>query len=130
MKMEGFTGVVKLKIIEAMDLEQVAVRSQVVTSMLTNIEPYIRISVDDEVVAKTTTKAKGAPMIWNEDFSESLQNAKSMTIMIFHSTYVGEGTFVAEQKLSLSDIMDEEQPDLWVRQKNHWVSDLLVTLYF
>ena len=113
---QGFTGVMTLRVLEAMGLEEANVRSQVVTTFsVSSIDPYLQVNIDDENVAKTTKKFNTFSPVWEEDFSiGNLNNAKTLSFTVFHSSKVGEDSFVANSSVPLQAIIEEGQPDLWV----------------
>ena len=113
---QGFTGAMTLRVLEAMGLEEANVRSQVVTTLSVSlIDPYLQVNIDDENVAKTTKKFNTFSPVWEEDFSISnLHNAKTLSFTAFHSSKVGQDSFVANSSVPLQAIIEEGQPDLWV----------------
>ena len=111
----GFTGVMKLKVLEASGLEETNVRSQLVTTLnVSSIDPYLQVNVDDKKVAKTSNKKDTFSPVWQEDFISNLIDAQLMSLTIFHSSILGEDPFVANSTVLFKDIIDEGQPDLWV----------------
>lgn len=105
----------KLRILEAMGLEETNVRSQVVTTLnVSSIDPYLQVNVDEENIAKTSKKINTFSPAWEEDFKSDLHQAKMLSLTIFHSSKVGEDSFVANSTVPLEEIIAEGQQDLWV----------------
>ena len=111
----GFTGFMKIRILEALDLNKTNVKSQIVTSMkVSSLDPYLQAYVDDQVIAKTSKRISTYSPIWEEDFSIDLHKAKILSLTVFHSSKVGADSFVANSSLPIQEIIDEGQSDLWV----------------
>ena len=105
----------KLRILEAMGLEETNVRSQVLTTQnVSSIDPYLQVNVDEENIAKTSKKINTFSPVWSEDFSTNLHQAKFLSLTIFHSSKIGEDSFVANSTVPLQEIIEEGQPDVWV----------------
>ena len=112
----SFTGTIKLRILEAMGLEETKVRSNVITTLgLSSIDPYLQVNVDDENIYQTSKKLSTFSPAWNEDYTTSLKDAKMISFTVFHGSIVGGGAFVSNSAIPLQEIMEEGQPDLWVR---------------
>ena len=118
--MAGFSGVMKLRVIEALELDAKHVRSQFGAGKLTVIDPFLQVNVDDENIARTAAKAKTFSPFWNEEFTATLHNAKNLNLTVFHSAVVGPDPFVANISVPLQEIIrhQEGQPDLWVGNFN------------
>ena len=112
--MAGFSGIVKLRVLEAIELQAANVRSQFNVGYLTSIDPFLQVNVDDENVARTCPKTKTFSPQWNEDFSLKVHNAKIVSATVFHNATVGPNPFVATVNVPLQEIIEEGQPDLWV----------------
>lgn len=104
----------KLRAIEALELEVKHVRLQFGTGKLTSIDPFLQVNIDDENVARTAAKSRTFSPFWNEDFTATLHNAKLLNMTVFHSAVVGPDSFVANISVPLQEIIEEGQPDLWV----------------
>ncbi|XP_047133697.1 protein kinase C isoform X2 [Hydra vulgaris] len=112
----GFTGFMKIRILEALDLNKTNVKSQFVTSMkVSSLDPYLQAYVDDQVIAKTSKKTATYCPVWEEDFSIDLHKAKMLSLTVFHSSIVGSDSFVANSSVLIQDIIDEGQSDLWIQ---------------
>ena len=116
-----FTGAMKLRILEAMGLEETKVRSNLITTLdLSSIDPYLQVNVDDENIYKTNKKLNTFSPEWDEDFSTNLKEAKVISFTVFHDSIVGGGAFVSNSAIPLQEIIEEGQPDLWVSQLLGW----------
>lgn len=116
LNMAVFSGVMKLRVIEALELELKHVRSQFGTGRLNSIDPFLQVNVDDENIARTAAKSRTLSPFWNEEFTATLHNAKCLNLTVFHSAVVGPDPFVANISVPLQEIIrrQEGQPDLWV----------------
>ena len=112
-----FTGILNLRIYEALELDQVPqVRSSVITSIkVSSIDPYLQVNVDDENLYQTQKQSNTFSPEWNEDFQTNLKEAKKISFTVFHDSIVGGGSFVSNSEIPLQEIIDEGQSDLWVR---------------
>ena len=112
-----FTGLLNLRIYEALELDQVPqVRSSVITSIkVSSIDPYLQVNVDDENLYQTQKQSNTFCPEWNEDFQTNLKEAKKISFTVFHDSIVGGGSFVSNSEIPLQEIIDEGQSDLWVR---------------
>ncbi len=110
----GFTGVMKLSVLEADGLEETSVRS-VTHNKVNSIDPYLQVNVDDKKLLKTKEKKDTFSPKWDEIFSHNLVNAHVMSLTLFHSALLGEDPFVANSSIHFQDILDEKQQDLWIK---------------
>ena len=87
--------------------------------MAVTMEPYVAIVVDEVSIERTSTKAKTQEPTWNETFTtDLLRNAEEVGFTVFHDATIPPDDFVAETKISLSDLIEkEDQPvhEIWVR---------------
>eukprot|EP00794_Sanderia_malayensis_P020248 gene20248-22231_t len=112
--MAGFSGVMKLRVIEALELESGHVRLPFGTGKLTTIDPCLQVNIDDENIAKTVAKSRTFSPFWNEEFTATLHNARNLNMTVFHNAVVGPDLFVANINVPLQEIIEEGQPDLWI----------------
>lgn len=112
----SFTGVLNLRIYEALELDQVPkVRSSVITSIkVSSIDPYLQVNIDDENLYQTQKQVNTFSPEWNEVFQTNLKDAKKVSFTVFHDSIVGGGSFVSNSEIPLQEIIDEGQSDLWV----------------
>lgn len=109
-----FNGSLKLKICEAIDLKP----TDFATRHLPNkqgqiIDPYIAVDVDDQQVARSTTKPKTTKPSWNEEFVTEVHNGQSLGFTVFHDAAIPPDDFVANCTLSFEEIK-ETNSDIWV----------------
>lgn len=110
-----FTGAMKLRILEAMELEKNKIRSNVITTFdLSSIDPYLQVNVDDENIYQTQKQLNSFSPAWHEELNTDLKEAKMISFTVFHGSIVGGGSFVANSTIPLQLIIDEGQSDLWV----------------
>lgn len=110
-----FTGTMKLKIYEAVDLRptEFATRHQV-NRNLQLIDPYISVDVDEVQYTRTTTKAKTFKPSWNEEFTVEILNGQSVGLTVFHDAAIPPDEFVANCTIALEDLADKQASDIWV----------------
>jgi len=91
--------------------------------MAVTMDPYVSIVVDDVSIERTSTKGKTHEPTWNETFTtDLLRNAEEVGFTVFHDATIPPDDFVAESKISLSDLIEkEDQPvhDLWADLDPH-----------
>ena len=73
------------------------------------LDPYVAIDVDeDQHVERTSTKRKTNDPEWNETFStELLRSVEEVGFTLFHDATVPPDDFIANCKLSLSDLIEK-----------------------
>lgn len=117
-----FTGTIRVKICEAQDLRPTDCSKRHNMAFGKNddmqlMDPYVTIDVDDDThVAQTTAKAKTLDPVWNELFEHSVENARTMTLTVFHDAVISPDVFVANCSIHFEDLKttEKEENDLWV----------------
>lgn len=71
------------------------------------IDPYVTIDVDETHVAQTTTKQKTFSPVWNESFEHSVENAKTLTLTVFHDAAIPPDDFVANCSIPFEDLLNK-----------------------
>lgn len=116
-----FTGTIHIKICEASGLRPTDFQKRL--NMMTFgkpdeqlIDPYVTIDVDDSHVAQTTTKQKTFDPVWNEYFEHNAENAKMLTLTVFHDASIPPDDFVANCSIPFEDLLNKnkEEGDFWV----------------
>ena len=108
-----FNGSLKLKICEAVDLRPTDFATRHSSSKnLQLIDPYITVDVDDNPVARTTSKPKTFKPVWNEDFTAEVHNGQIIGITVFHDAAIPPDEFVANCSLAFEDL--KQTADVWV----------------
>ena len=111
-----FNGRLKITVIQAKGLQHTNFMTR--HNMAVTMDPYVSIVVDDVSIERTSTKGKTHEPTWNETFTtDLLRNAEEVGFTVFHDATIPPDDFVAESKISLSDLIEkEDQPvhDLWV----------------
>ena len=83
-----------------------------------DLDPYVAIDVDEISIERTSTKRKTNDPDWNETFStDLLRSAEEVGFTVFHDATVPPDDFIANCKMSLSDLIEKaEQPlhDIWL----------------
>ncbi|KAK9891038.1 hypothetical protein WA026_013368 [Henosepilachna vigintioctopunctata] len=117
-----FTGTIRIKICEAQGLRPTDCSKRHNMAFGKNddtqlMDPYVTIDVDDDThVAQTTSKPKTLDPVWNELFEHTVENAKTITLTVFHDAVISPDVFVANCSIHFEDLMatDREEKDLWV----------------
>ena len=112
--MVGFTGSMKLTVLEATDLKP-AILAQRRVGVKSSIDPYLSVHVDEVLIAQTTSKAKTSTPIWNEEFESDIENGQTLGITVFHNSIIPPDPFVANSSVSLEEIITSGSSDIWVR---------------
>ncbi|EFA07407.1 protein C kinase 98E-like protein [Tribolium castaneum] len=116
-----FTGTVRIKICEAQGLRPTdcSKRHNMTFGKVADdqlMDPYVTVDVDDTHVAQTTTKPKTLDPVWNEYFEQSVDNAKTLTLTVFHDAAIPPDVFVANCSIPFEDLLNREkdEADFWV----------------
>ncbi|XP_022907251.1 protein kinase C isoform X1 [Onthophagus taurus] len=115
-----FTGNVRVKICEASGLRPTdRQKRQYVTFGKPDeqlIDPYVTVDVDEVHVDRSTTKQKTFDPVWNESFEHSVENAKQITLTVFHNATIPPDDFVANCSIPFEDLLSRERDegDFWV----------------
>lgn len=80
------------------------------------IDPYVTVDVDEVHVAQSTTKQKTFDPVWNETFEHTVENAKTLTLTVFHDASIPPDDFVANCSIPFEDLLSREKDegDFWV----------------
>ncbi|KAI5108245.1 protein kinase C epsilon type isoform X1 [Silurus meridionalis] len=103
-----FNGLLKIKIIEALDLKPTAwsLRHAVgpkAQSFL--LDPYIALNVDDSRVGQTCTKAKTNSPAWHDEFVAEVRDGHKIELSVFHDAPIGYDDFVANCTIQFEDLL-------------------------
>lgn len=116
-----FTGTVRIKICEASGLRPTDFQKRLnmtfgKPSDEQLIDPYVTVDVDETHVAQTTTKQKTFDPVWNEYFEHTVENAKTLTLTVFHDAAIPPDDFVANCSIPFEDLLvkENEECDFWV----------------
>lgn len=115
-----FTGTLRVKICEASGLRPTdfQIRHNMTFGKPDEqlIDPYVTLDVDEGHVAQTTTKQKTFDPVWNEFFENSVENAKTLTLTVFHDAAIPPDDFVANCSIPFEDLLnrDKDEADFWV----------------
>ena len=80
------------------------------------IDPYVIVDVDEVHVAQSTTKQKTFDPVWNETFEHGAENAKTLTLTVFHDASIPPDDFVANCSIPFEDLLarEKDESDFWV----------------
>lgn len=116
-----FTGTVRIKICEASGLRPTDFQKRLNMTFGKPadeqlIDPYVTVDVDETHVAQTTTKQKTFDPVWNEYFEHTVENAKTLTLTVFHDAAIPPDDFVANCSIPFEDLLvkENEECDFWV----------------
>lgn len=103
-----FNGLLKIKIIEALDLKPTAwsLRHAVgpkAQSFL--LDPYIALNVDDSRVGQTSTKPKTNSPAWHDEFVAEVRDGHKIELSVFHDAPIGYDDFVANCTIQFEDLL-------------------------
>lgn len=116
--MPGFTGTLKLTIIEAIELKPTEYSTRHGNVVSKSLDPYVSIDVDDIHIDRTSTKQKNFHPIWNENFCTEVHNAQSLLLTVFHDAAIPPDDFVANCSIIIDDIHNDRRNkdtnDFWV----------------
>lgn len=122
--MPSFTGTVKLKICEAVELKPTDLTTRhanVVGSkpQLMLIDPYVSINVDDILISRSSTKQRTFKPVWNEYFTAEVHGAQNLGFTVFHAALPSDD-FVANCSVSFDELVNSakeqgsNENDIWI----------------
>ncbi|XP_050295085.1 protein kinase C [Anthonomus grandis grandis] len=114
-----FTGTVRVKICEAQGLRPTDCSKRHAFGKADEqpLDPYVTIDVDDVQIAQSTTKQKTFDPTWNEQFDHNVENAKTLTLTVFHDAAIPPDVFVANCTIPFEELLNrskDEPPEFWV----------------
>ncbi|XP_015916612.1 calcium-independent protein kinase C [Parasteatoda tepidariorum] len=122
--MPQFTGTLKLKICEAVDLRptEYATRHATVVGkqQLMLIDPYVAVDVDEIHVDRSTTKQKTFKPVWNEFFMSEVHAGQILGLTVFHDAAIPPDDFVANCNISFDELLQSSkesgkyESDVWI----------------
>ncbi|ENN70700.1 hypothetical protein YQE_12645, partial [Dendroctonus ponderosae] len=79
------------------------------------LDPYVTVDVDDTQFAQSTTKQKTFDPVWNEQFEHRAENAKTLTLTVFHDAAIPPDVFVANCTIPFDELLtrDKDESDFW-----------------
>lgn len=122
--MPHFSGTLKLKICEAMDLrptEYATRHANVVGKQQTMlIDPYVAVDIDEIHVDRSSTKQKTFKPVWNECFTTEIHSGQNLGFTVFHDAAIPPDDFVANCTISFDELLNsskesgKNESDVWV----------------
>ncbi|XP_028136883.1 protein kinase C [Diabrotica virgifera virgifera] len=113
-----FTGTIRIKVCEAQSLRPTDCSMRYTFGKPDEqlLDPYVTIAVDDIHVAQSTSKQKTCDPVWNEYFEHQVENAKTLTLTVFHDAAIPPDVFVANVSILFEDLLNRErdESDFWV----------------
>ena len=121
----GFSGLMKLWLVEAQDLRPTDYSTRHATVSGRTLDPYVSVDVDENHIYRSQTKSKTFRPQWNESFSYNLLDAENLTITVFHDASIPPDDFIANCNISIEDLLNgikrDGRNDIWVKS----ASDLI-----
>ncbi|HIE82972.1 MAG TPA: hypothetical protein EYQ00_03605 [Dehalococcoidia bacterium] len=107
-----FNGRLKITVVGAKSLKLTNFMTRHQHQMAVTLGPYVNIDVDEVSIERTSTKSKTHEPTWNETFTtDLLRNADEVGFTVFHDATIPPDDFIANCKISLSELIEkEEQP--------------------
>lgn len=100
--MSSFTGMISLTVIEATGLKPVTLPGG---KVLTVMEPYCVIDLDDFFFGATTPKSKTSNPVWGEEIEEAVEDVQRLQLAVFHSSTIPPDNFIAHACIMIEDLM-------------------------
>lgn len=132
--MNPFTGVVKLRVVEALDLRPTDYSTRH-AALAKTLDPYVSVDIDEEHVFRSSTRTKTFRPQWNETITKTVADAENLTLTVFHDASIPPDDFIANCNVTfdelLTGIRNEGRNDIWIdlepAGKVHVVIDLTET---
>ncbi|XP_055926282.1 calcium-independent protein kinase C-like [Argiope bruennichi] len=122
--MPHFTGTMKLKICEAVDLRPTEFSTRHANVVGKNtpmlIDPYVAVDVDEIHVDRSSTKQKTFKPVWNEFFSTDIHSGQNLGLTVFHDAAIPPDDFVANCNISFDELLNSSkesgkyESDVWI----------------
>ncbi|XP_012272167.1 protein kinase C isoform X2 [Orussus abietinus] len=111
-----FTGTVNVKICEAEGLRATDKQRKFWQDEPPILDPYVLLDVDENHLARSSTKPKTFNPVWNESFTYEVQDAVMLGLTVFHDAALPPDDFVANCSIPFEELMhrDEQTTDFWV----------------
>jgi novel protein kinase C epsilon type len=115
--MSLFTGVIKVKIVEAQELRPTdySTRHATVTKTL---DPYVSVDIDENHVYRSSTKSKTFKPSWNETLTQTVTDAENLTFTVFHDASIPPDDFIANCNVTLEDLLNAQKNE---GRHDHWL---------
>jgi len=112
-----FTGKIKVKICEAVDLRPTDWQTRYVgvtgvgkaTGQEQTLDPYVAVDIDEVHLARTAIRQKTSSPVWNEWFESEVRGAVHIGLKIFHDCAVGNDDFVADATVAFEEIFQDSK---------------------
>lgn len=115
--MTPFTGVVKLRIVEALDLRPTDYSTRH-AALAKTLDPYVSIDIDEEHVYRSQTRNKTFRPQWNETLTKTVADVENLTLTVFHDASIPPDDFIANCNLTFDDLLNgiknEGRNDIWI----------------
>lgn len=63
---------------------------------------------------RSSTRAKSFDPVWNETFESEVINCTNLGLTVFHDAAIPPDDFIANVKIPIEDIINNEHSDIWV----------------
>ncbi|OXA59697.1 Protein kinase C-like 1B [Folsomia candida] len=104
-----FSGNLKLRIIEAVELKPTAFQGRLSTTFSENIsiDPYVSIDLDEVTIHRTTPRVKTYNPKWDESFVTMATNLSSIGLTVFHDAAIPPDDFIANSTILIEDLLEK-----------------------
>jgi novel protein kinase C epsilon type len=112
-----FSGIARIKVIEAENLKATDYSTRIFQNSGFLLSPYVNIDIDDLPLGRTVTKHRNQNPTFNEEFKADIHLGNMLNCTVFHDSALPPDEFVANCSLPLHSISDELKAmssDLWV----------------
>ena len=100
-----FTGIAKIRVIEAESLRATDYSTRIFSNSTFLISPYIHLDIDDVPLGRTATKHRNQNPTFNEEFhSGHIHAGVNLNVTVFHDSALPPDEFVANCSISLHEI--------------------------
>lgn len=115
--MSPFTGLVKLRIVEALDLRPTDYSTRH-AALAKTLDPYVSIDIDEEHVYRSQTRNKTFRPQWNETLTKTVADVENLTLTVFHDASIPPDDFIANCNVTFEDLLsgikNEGRNDIWI----------------
>lgn len=122
-----FTGRIKIKVLSANALIFPTLPGG---KSLTTLDPYLRVSVDEDVLGKTAMKPKTINPVWNEVFTLYVLCGSKLGLTIFHKALMPPDPFIAHIDVEFEELQGMPPNEIWLPLepggKLHILLDLVI----
>nr|CFW94231.1 Eka-inaC2 protein [Euperipatoides kanangrensis] len=127
-----FNGSMKLKICEAVELKPTdfATRHGFGAKPQSQmIDPYVSVDVDENFIARTTSRQKTLKPVWDEEFNAKVHNGQNLGFTVLHDATLPPDDFVANCTVPFEDLCAKPISDVWIDLEPNGKIHVIVELH-